>query len=119
MASNRDLLQRYGAAAVADDFATMGYSAPGMAARTAAVRRGVLGHDNFVRMRTGRPDGPPRIKNSRSDGEDRRWSEAIVTYGDGSRWLALTLIAFKDGRVWRERTYFMQPFPAQPSRAHG
>jgi hypothetical protein len=70
-------------------------------------------------LRVHRPEGAPRVElgaNSGGSGDDW-WSELIVHYQDGSRWLAINLIELRDGLVYRERIYFGQPFPAPAWRA--
>ncbi|MCW5695389.1 MAG: nuclear transport factor 2 family protein [Bauldia sp.] len=119
MSSNGEVLRRYGAASEVDDFATMGaLKHPDWQLELPQSGEVFVGHDNYVAMRTSRPEGLPRLKGLRMDGEgDHWWGEDIITYGDGSRWLVVSIVTFKGGLIWRERSYFMQPFPAQPARA--
>lgn len=69
-------------------------------------------------VRTQRPEGAPRVEPTRIGGSgDCWWSEAIVHYADGSRWLAISIYELRDGLVWRERVYFGQPVTAPAWRA--
>ena len=69
-------------------------------------------------VRTQRPEGAPRVEPGRIGGSGACWwSEAIVHYGDGSRWLAITIYELRDGLIWRERIYFGQPVTAPGWRA--
>lgn len=119
MASNREVLQRYGAASEANDFEAMARCKhPDWQLELPQSGEVFVGHDNYVKMRTSRPEGPPGVKGTTWGGEgDHWWAEDIITYADGSRWLGVGIVEFKDGLIWRERGYFMQPFPARPERA--
>ena len=74
---------------------------------------------NYHDLRVHRPEGAPRVDLGTSSGGsgDQWWSELIVHYADGSRWLAINLIELRDGLVHRERIYFGQPFAAPGWRA--
>ncbi len=74
---------------------------------------------NYHDLRVNRPEGAPRVELGASSGGsgDEWWSELIVSYADGSRWLAINLVELRDGLVYRERIYFGQPFPAPGWRA--
>jgi hypothetical protein len=45
------------------------------------------------------------------------WSEAIIHYADGSRWLAALIYEFSGDQIRRERAYFGQPFQGPAWRA--
>jgi hypothetical protein len=69
-------------------------------------------------VRTQRPEGAPRVEPTRIGGSgDCWWSESIIHYGDGSRWLAISIYELRDGLIWRERVYFGQPVTAPAWRA--
>jgi ketosteroid isomerase-like protein len=40
-----------------------------------------------------------------------------VLYPDGVNWHALALLVVRDGRIWRETSYYAEPFPAPAWRA--
>ena len=40
-----------------------------------------------------------------------------ITYPDGSTWHHVTLMTLRSGKVWRETTYFAEPFDAPEWRA--
>jgi hypothetical protein len=40
-----------------------------------------------------------------------------LTYADGSRYLGVSVIELRDGKIARETDYFAQPFPAPQWRA--
>ena len=78
----------------------------------------VTSNANYRAARTQRPEGAPRLEPRRMGGSgDCWWSEAVVHYGDGSRWLAVTFYELRGGLVWRERIYFGQPVAAPAWRA--
>lgn len=119
MHPNEATLIKYGQASVANDYAAMAtFQHPDWRWELPQSGEAFVGIDNYVAMRTRRPEGLPRIEAVRHGGEgDHWWSEGIVHYADGSRWIGLDLVEFRGGLVWRERAYFMLPFPAQPWRA--
>lgn len=119
MSDNRRKLELYGDAHAADDFDGMArYRHPEWRMELPQSGEVFTGNENYRLMRTSRREGRPRLEPGWSDGEgDHFWSEGIVHYANGERWLAVTLYWFRDGLIWRERTYFMQPFPAPPERA--
>ncbi|MEO6350747.1 MAG: hypothetical protein ABIP53_08850 [Candidatus Limnocylindrales bacterium] len=45
------------------------------------------------------------------DGESW-WGEWRMTYPDGKTWFTITLIELLDGMIWRETTYWAEPFDA-------
>ena len=45
------------------------------------------------------------------DGESW-WGEWRMTYPDGKTWFTVTLIELLDGAIWRETTYWAEPFDA-------
>jgi hypothetical protein len=73
---------------------------------------------NYRASRLAQPAGAPSLTAGRSGGSgDTWWSEGVVHYGDGSRWLAVTVYELRDALVYRERVYFGPPFPAPEWRA--
>ena len=78
----------------------------------------VIGSAAYKVVRLQRPEGAPRVEPKRIGGSgDCWWSESIVHYGDGSRWLAISIYELRDGLIWRERVYFGQPVTAPAWRA--
>jgi hypothetical protein len=45
------------------------------------------------------------------DGESW-WGEWRMSYPDGTTWFTVTLIELLDGAIWRETTYWAEPFDA-------
>jgi hypothetical protein len=43
---------------------------------------------------------------------DSWWGEWRMTYPDGRTWFTVQLIELRDGKVWRETTYWAEPFDA-------
>ena len=69
-------------------------------------------------VRTQRPEGAPQVEPRRIGGSGECWwSESIVHYADGWRWLAISIYELRDGLIWRERIYFGQPVTAPAWRA--
>jgi hypothetical protein len=78
----------------------------------------VPNHAAYLAMRTRRPEGLPRVEPLGIGGSGECWwSEQIIHYADGSRWLGISTLELRDGLIWRERVYFGQPFSAPEWRA--
>jgi hypothetical protein len=119
MSSRDAIISRYEAASAADDFAAMG-SLRHKEWSLLMPQSGetIRGHDNYVGMRRNRPEGAPRVEPLRHGGAgDVWWSEAIVHYKDGSRWLAITVYEFVGDLIRSERVYFGQAFGAPAWRS--
>ena len=43
---------------------------------------------------------------------DSWWGEWRMTYPDGKTWFTVSLIELLDGAIWRETTYWAEPFDA-------
>jgi hypothetical protein len=43
---------------------------------------------------------------------DTWWGEWHMTYPDGKTWFTITLIELRDSKIWRETTYWAEPFDA-------
>ena len=50
-------------------------------------------------------------------GGERWWGEWRMTYPDGKLWHTVTLLELRDGLVWRETTYWAEPFAAPDWRS--
>ena len=114
-----DLVRRYAEAGERDDFDAMeALRHPDWQEAWPQSGEIVTSSANYRIVRTQRPEGAPRVEPRRVGGSgDCWWSEAIVHYADGSRWLAVGIYELRDGLVWRERIYFGQPVTAPAWRA--
>jgi len=45
-------------------------------------------------------------------GGENWWGEWLMDYPDGKRWHTIALVEMRDGKVWRETTYWAEPFEA-------
>jgi len=113
------LLARYEAASAADDFAAMGgMRHPRWQMVWPQSGEVVPSHDSYVALRTNRPEGGPRVEPlQHGGGGECCWSETLISYKDGSRWLGITLYEFEGDLIRRERVYFCQPFAPPVWRA--
>jgi hypothetical protein len=119
MESSEAIVQRYVFASRDEDFGLLGsLRHPEWQLVWPQSGERVTSHDAYVAMRTHRPEGLPRIEPLGIGGSgDTWWSEQIIHYADGSRWLGVCVVELRDGLVWRERAYFGQPFGAPDWRA--
>ena len=78
----------------------------------------IVGRDNAIAINQNFPGGLPRMRFRRTlAGADLAVLELELTYADGSRYLAVSVIELYDGKVVKETDYFAQPFPAPQGRA--
>jgi ketosteroid isomerase-like protein len=78
----------------------------------------IVGRDNAIAINQNFPGGLPTMKFRRSvAADDLAVLEVDLTYADGSRYLGVSVVEFRDGKVARETDYFGQPFPAPEWRA--
>jgi hypothetical protein len=78
----------------------------------------IVGRDNAIAVNQNFPGGLPRMRFRRTlAGADLAVLELELTYADGSRYLAVSVIELYDGKVMKETDYFAQPFPAPQWRA--
>ena len=62
---------------------------------------------------------PPKIRIRRVLVRDGLWVvESVVDYGGERVMHGAAILEFKDGKVWRDRRYFAEPFEAPEWRAH-
>ena len=62
---------------------------------------------------------PPKIRIKRVLVRDGLWVvESVVDYGGERVMHGVAILEFKDGKVWRDRRYFAEPFEAPQWRAH-
>jgi hypothetical protein len=78
----------------------------------------IVGRDNAIAINQNFPGGLPtmRFRRTLADG-DLVVLEAELTYADGSRYLGVSVIELRDGKVVRETDYFAQPFQAPQWRS--
>ena len=119
VADPADLITRYDEASANDDFATIAAMRhPEWRMEWPQSGEVVTSHEDYVGMRLNRPEGAPATAPLRRGGAgDLWWSETVIDYADGARWLALAVIELRDGLVYHERVYFGQPFKAPAWRA--
>jgi ketosteroid isomerase-like protein len=82
------------------------------------------------------PGGPPSVTPGRIVGSEDRWvvtplggayriagegenwwGDWPITYPDGRRWMVVTLIELRDGKIFRETAYWSEPFAPPAWRA--
>jgi hypothetical protein len=119
MEARHAIIERYESASAADDFATMGrFRHPDWQMRWPQSGEIVKGHDNYVALRTHRPEGGPRVEPLRHGGSGETWwSEIAIHYADGANWLGITIFEFQGDLIRSEQVYFGQPFQAPAWRA--
>jgi hypothetical protein len=78
----------------------------------------IVGRDNALAINRNFPGGLPtmRFRSIRASG-NLATLELELTYADGSRYLGVSLLEVRDGKVARETDYFAQPFQAPQWRA--
>jgi hypothetical protein len=78
----------------------------------------IVGVDNALAIDRNFPGGLPSMNLRRvRTGGDLAVAEVELTYADGSRYLGVSLLEFRDGRIAKETDYFAEPFPAPQWRA--
>jgi ketosteroid isomerase-like protein len=78
----------------------------------------IVGRDNAIAINQNFPGGLPTMRFRRTlAGGDLVVLEVELTYGDGSRYLGVSVIELRDGKVVKETDYFAQPFQAPQWRA--
>lgn len=109
-----DLIERYLRANAAEDFAALdAMRHPDWQELWPQSGEIITSSANYHASRLAQPAGAPRLTPGRNGGSgDTWWSEGVVHYGDGSRWLAVTVYELRDALIYRERVYFAPPFPA-------
>ena len=78
----------------------------------------IVGRDNALAIERSFPGGLPamRFRRTVADG-DLAVLEVELTYADGSRYLGVSVMELRDGKVVKETDYYAQPFPAPAWRA--
>jgi len=78
----------------------------------------IVGRDNAIAIERNFPGGLPTMRFRRTlAGGDLAVVEVELTYADGSRYLGVSVIELRDGKVVKETDYFAQPFQAPQWRA--
>jgi 3-hydroxymyristoyl/3-hydroxydecanoyl-(acyl carrier protein) dehydratase len=78
----------------------------------------IVGGDNAIAINQHFPGGLPRMRFRRTlAGGDVAVLEVELTYADGGRYLGVSVIELRDGKVVKETDYFAQPFQAPQWRA--
>jgi ketosteroid isomerase-like protein len=136
--TNAEVVRRYLAAQVDHDYATQGelrhkewtavWPQSGEMVRGDANMRAIL--ENY-------PGGPPNLapEGKLIGSEDRWavsplggayqvagegenwWGEWQITYPDGKKWRVINMIEMRDGKIYRETSFWAEPFAAAPWRS--
>jgi ketosteroid isomerase-like protein len=78
----------------------------------------IIGRDDTIAINQNFPGGLPRMRFRRALGSgDLAVLEVELTYSDGSRYLGVSVLELRDGKVVKETDYFAQPFQAPQWRA--
>jgi SnoaL-like protein len=78
----------------------------------------IVGRDNAIAINQNFPGGLPAMKFRRTaSGGDLAVLEIELEYSDGSRYLGVSVVEVRDGKVARETDYFAQAFQAPQWRA--
>jgi ketosteroid isomerase-like protein len=78
----------------------------------------IVGRDNAIAIGQNFPGGLPTMRLRRTlAGGDLAVLEVELTYADGSRYLGVSVLELRDGKVVKETDYFAQPFQAPQWRA--
>lgn len=77
----------------------------------------IRGRRNLQALRSHHPAKPSGFAVRRIVGEGNLWvTEYVISYEDKSAY-TVSIMAFRDGKVWRETQYFADPFAAPAWRA--
>jgi ketosteroid isomerase-like protein len=78
----------------------------------------IVGRDNAMAIERSFPGGLPTMRFRRTlAAGDLAVLEVELTYADGSRYLGVSILELRDGKVVRETDYYAQPFQAPAWRA--
>jgi ketosteroid isomerase-like protein len=78
----------------------------------------IVGRDNALAIERNFPGGLPAMRFRRTlAAGDLAVLEVELTYADGDRYLGVSVIELRDGKVVKETDYYAQPFPAPAWRA--
>jgi SnoaL-like domain len=78
----------------------------------------ITGRDNAIAIEQNFPGGLPTMRFRRTlAGRDLAVLEVELTYADGTRYLGVSILELRDGKVVKETDYYAQPFQAPEWRA--
>jgi ketosteroid isomerase-like protein len=78
----------------------------------------IVGRDNAMAIERNFPGGLPTMRFRRTlAAGDLAVLEVELTYADGGRYLGVSVLELRDGKVVKETDYYAQPFPAPEWRA--
>jgi ketosteroid isomerase-like protein len=78
----------------------------------------IVGRDNALAIERNFPVGLPTMRFRRTlAGGDLAVLEVELTYADGGRYLCVSVLELRDGKVVKETDYYAQPFQAPAWRA--
>jgi ketosteroid isomerase-like protein len=78
----------------------------------------IVGRDNAIAIEQHFPGGLPTMRFRRTlAGGDLAVLEVELTYADGSRYLGVSVLELRDGKVIKETDYYAHPFQAPEWRA--
>lgn len=78
----------------------------------------IVGRDNSLAINRNFPGGLPTMKFRRVlGGGNLAVVEVDLKYADGSRYLGVSVMELRDGKIARETGFFGEPFPAPEWRA--
>lgn len=78
----------------------------------------IVGRDNAMAIERSFPGGLPTMRFRRTlAAGDLAVLEVELTYADGSRYLGVSILELRDGKVMRETDYYAEPFQAPAWRA--
>lgn len=115
----RTVTEAFWAAVGAGDWdAAAGYIHPDFVQEWPQSGERIVGAANALAIDRNFPGGMPSmdLRRVRAAG-DLATVEVELTYADGSTFLGVSLLEFRDGRIVKETDYFAEPFPAPQWRA--
>jgi hypothetical protein len=78
----------------------------------------IRGRENLRKFQEAYPGGAPSIRLRRVLVREGLWvAELVNDYGGGQVFDVAMILELKDGRIWRDRRYFAEPFKAPEWRA--
>jgi hypothetical protein len=78
----------------------------------------IVGRDNAIAIERSFPGGLPAMRFRRTLlAGDLAVLEVELTYADGGRYLGVSVLELREGKVVKETDYYAQPFPAPEWRA--
>jgi len=135
--TNAEIVRAYLAAIVDHDYDTQGsLRHPEWIAIWPQSGEIVRGDANMRAILENYPGGAPRVTPGRIVGSEDRWvvtplggayqlagegenwwGDWPITYSDGRRWMVTVLIELRDGKIFRETSYWSEPFAPAAWRA--